>query len=750
MALLVQTVRVALSTITNDTVDIVAPYIGTPKAALLWSSGATTSDTIQSSDARISFGFTDGSNSFVTCCYDQHGSGTTDSKSRAIGGYGENRVVMHIDALGVIGIATFDAWIEDGVRLRMEEGFSSTFFVTALLLSDTGDGAQISDVHVGIETVPYIFLDEIDVTDPGFQPELIIAAHGPQVANNTNEDNAQLGVTFGKRNGSNLLAQSNSWFTLNNVGNSEVTASHSISDAAPFLDNTTTEVSEPQFLSLDSEGFSLRQIKSSNAIPFDIGYIALGGNFSTNLFVDAYGLATSTGDQSKTGVGFKPGSVLQCLGPRAVSGISTSNPLSIGFGSFDGTDEFCDAFYVQDNVGTTDNRNISATDAVRVLANGVNNKVATFVSFDNDGWTLNYSVTAGSAQVIGIAFESEEASSSSQSSSSSQGISSSSSSKSSSSSASSSSSSQSSSSSASSSSSSSSSSNRPISSSSRSSSSDLAIAPPTQLPRRKENSLVQNEIPLHIAPGDIQLSWNDPSGIVEDFTVQPIRISSPGEITYIGTSLHNATRLVNTDNADYAIQVKILGTQNLRFDLRTRRQDTNNFVALKVDFPAGILSLVQVINGTETILAQATRTYEFSGFHVYTFALWSIERFLYGFINNFNAVKGSTKNLRTEPGFSLNFSTIDAEDWPAVYQVVAQEVVNHADPSLPDDPSDLYLQFRLDIKEEIENPAERTWDTYQRALKLYEQRNIGAPDSVWTALGYPIEKPVPEAWFGGP
>jgi hypothetical protein len=243
--------------------------------------------------------------------------------------------------------------------------------------------------------------------------------------------------------------------------------------------------------------------------------------------------------------------------------------------------------------------------------------------------------------------------------------------------------------------------------------------------------------------------WDDPSGIVEDFTIQPIRIASAGELIYDGTSLHTAAGLIDTDDADYAIQIKILGTQNLQFDLRTRRQDANNFVALKVDFTTGTLTLVQMISSIETVLAQTTRTYEFSGFHVYTFALWSIERFLYGFINDFNAVKGSTTKFRTEPGFSLNFPAVDPDDRPAVYQVVAQEVVTHADPSLPNDPSNLYLQFRLDIKEEIENPAERTWETYQRAIKLYDQRNIGVPDSVWTELGYPIEKPVPEAWFGG-
>lgn len=213
--------------------------------------------------------------------------------------------------------------------------------------------------------------------------------------------------------------------------------------------------------------------------------------------------------------------------------------------------------------------------------------------------------------------------------------------------------------------------------------------------------------------------------------------------------MHEATGRAISEDADYAFQIRVLGTRNLRIDLRIRRQDENNFIALRVDFPTNTLKIVETIGGIETTLDELTRSFEFQGVHVYTFELWALGKFLYGFINNYNALRASTKNFRTEPGFSLNFPTVDSADFPAIASIAAGETFPQNAPSLPNDPSNLYLEFRLQIKEEIENPTTLTWATYQRALKLYEQRNVGAPDTTWESLGYPIRKPAAEEWFGG-
>ena len=65
------------------------------------------------------------------------------------------------------------------------------------------------------------------------------------------------------------------------------------------------------------------------------------------------------------------------------------------------------------------------------------------------------------------------------------------------------------------------------------------------------------------------------------------------------------------------------------------------------------------------------------------------------------------------------------------------------------DDSNLYLEFRRRIKNEIEMPEERNWETFKRALELYNKhRNTGFTDEEWTNLGYPIKAPTAEEWFG--
>jgi len=109
MSLILKAVEGTLSTSTSSTVNLTAPGLGTPKAAIIWSVGAVTKGTA-ADHARMSFGFTDGTNSFVTCCFNEDNLNTTVAKRRAKSG----SAVMHIDGTSVIGEATA-AFITAGV-----------------------------------------------------------------------------------------------------------------------------------------------------------------------------------------------------------------------------------------------------------------------------------------------------------------------------------------------------------------------------------------------------------------------------------------------------------------------------------------------------------------------------------------------------------------------------------------------------------------------------------------------------------
>lgn len=259
-----------------------------------------------------------------------------------------------------------------------------------------------------------------------------------------------------------------------------------------------------------------------------------------------------------------------------------------------------------------------------------------------------------------------------------------------------------------------------------------------------------NSITFSISPGDTQIIWDNTDGIIDKFYLHPLKVQAAGELTYIGTSLHDLAGKENTEDADYAIRLKIMGTDDLQLDLRTRRQDSSNFIALKINFTTDTISIVETIAGVETSLDSVSHDFKFAGRVKYVLELWTIGRFIYGFVNGFNIVQASTKSFRIEPGLSISFPTFNDSDAPIMYTISAIETENHPDPRpIPSgDPGGLFLSFRQSIKQQIENPLERTWETYVKAVKFYEQRNVGMPDDVWEELGYPIKKPSAEEWFG--
>lgn len=258
-----------------------------------------------------------------------------------------------------------------------------------------------------------------------------------------------------------------------------------------------------------------------------------------------------------------------------------------------------------------------------------------------------------------------------------------------------------------------------------------------------------NSITFSTTPGDTQVIWDNTDGVIDKFYLHPLKTQAAGELVYIGTSLHDLAGKEDTEDADYSIRLRVMGTDDLKLDIRTRRQDENNFIALKIDFTTDTIAIVKVIAGTETVLSQTSHNFKFDGRIKYDFELWMLGRFFYGMVNGFNILRASTKSFRTEPGISVSFPTFNASDPPMMYTISATEVFAFPNPvPLPIDPGDLLITWRQSIKVEIENPTVKTWSTYIKAVELYEQRSAGMPESVWEDLGYPIKKPSAEEWFG--
>ena len=116
-----------------------------------------------------------------------------------------------------------------------------------------------------------------------------------------------------------------------------------------------------------------------------------------------------------------------------------------------------------------------------------------------------------------------------------------------------------------------------------------------------------------------QIIWDNTDGVVDNFATSRMEIQNSGELIYDGLTLHDLAGNGDSDDADYSINVRFMGTDDLQVDLRVRRQDENNFIALKVDFSTDTIVIVETVAGVETTLDQASHDFKFDVMVKYDF-----------------------------------------------------------------------------------------------------------------------------------
>lgn len=115
----------------------------------------------------------------------------------------------------------------------------------------------------------------------------------------------------------------------------------------------------------------------------------------------SFAAATSTGNQAVTGVGFQPKALIVWATRQTATGFAADAALSFGF--TDGTNQRCLSVAGTDNVATTAERRYARTDKTLCLLTGSGTVEvdAAIVSFDSDGFTLNFgSAGAGKDYLI--------------------------------------------------------------------------------------------------------------------------------------------------------------------------------------------------------------------------------------------------------------------------------------------------------------------------------------------------------------
>lgn len=393
MTLNVEVTRVACNTSTG-TQDITIGGFGTPKAALFICTIAT-ADGTPVSDYGYSFGASTGaSNEWCVFFSDENGVGTTDRR-----GATESDRVVRINQIGthtVDGDANFSAWITDGVRIDWQTAPSAAWLLTVVLFTGTDLSA-----HANYASLGNALNNAVNVTDPGFEPELVITACFAGQAVDTTQSLIKPSFGVVHNDGGGTVTQGcAAWYGSNGSGTS--TADGRLTETYGIMetDSDALLIWGGEFDTFDNSGFTVttRIAGSGNT---DMFYLALGlGVFSG--WVGTVDTPTSTGNDPQSGPGIQTQFVYSIMTMmEAIDTAYANNALagSYGFSTFTDAAEYANSVQNENGVATSSTQSLSDDTAVELPDDdGAAGLTASFVSMNTTGWTWNFSAVEASAK----------------------------------------------------------------------------------------------------------------------------------------------------------------------------------------------------------------------------------------------------------------------------------------------------------------------------------------------------------------
>lgn len=375
----------------------------TPKAALFIVSGGITDGTA-ADEARLSFGAATGSsNRWALCGFDEHNvatSNTIDAQSTV-------HCVFVRDPGVTIASADFDSFITNGVRIEWDVAPPSAYLLTVVLFAGTDLSAHANNVALG-NTIDLT----ADVTAPGFEPDNLICSLSASASQSNNwrvSNNAGFAYNDGV-GGVTQRAHAKYW--EDNKSTARCWARSTNSGAGLYCSNSGALDYYVEISDFDSNGFSATP-RNSGANNNLLCYLALAYNGAVDSWVGTHTTPTSTGNDSETGPGFTPQAVIliENLLEAIDTAYSDNRAGAFGLSAFDADNEYSTVVAAEDGVATTNTQSLSDDRAIVLTDDdGTLDIEATFVSFDANGWTVNYSNAPATAKLFfALAIEGEAA-----------------------------------------------------------------------------------------------------------------------------------------------------------------------------------------------------------------------------------------------------------------------------------------------------------------------------------------------------
>ena len=306
----------------------------------------------------------------------------------------------------IIAQADFVSFDSDGFTLDNVVAHTTGYRVGYIAIG----GDDLTDTYAAIFQSDAAVDADTQLTGVGFTPDHVtfMGLHDDTSPSNF-DSRSVMGVGFTTGNTSTDYAIGQMIYkTASNTSDTQISGSTASVDSYRTLNpyNLITGASALlayQFKSFDVDGFTLN--KNSNneggfgGRQFWINYLATkGGNVQTGLFT----LNTSTGNQSITGVGFKPLGIIFISNFQYAAGSIQVGQQCISF--TDGTNHFLVGGAGDDAEATTTMKRYQRDDVVirKVNTSGTVQTDCSLVSLDLDGFTISVDTAPSNAETVGF------------------------------------------------------------------------------------------------------------------------------------------------------------------------------------------------------------------------------------------------------------------------------------------------------------------------------------------------------------
>ena len=388
-------VKVAVTRVLTPTAtgtqDITISGFGTPKAAMFFVSRAE-ADGTPIADAVAGYGATDGTRQWSWSCFSDHGQASTDSRRVQ----GDTRCVQIITDVTIVRHAAFDSWITDGVRINWGSVATTQLELVVVLFGG-------ADLSVRADTIDVPGTGAVDVTGPGFEPDLVIGASCGATSGTTATIQWIVGFGFAHNDRAGTVVQ-RCVFQRENTSVADGEPNSRLSTAYVGGQYQTAVDWGAALGTFDASGFTLTP--SANAGGDDYHYLALRFD-GVSGWVGTLDAPTGTGAWAVTAPGFRPQFVMlvQTMHTAVDTDVTDGKAGAVGIGVFDATAAYTQATAIEDASATTDTESVSDDQPVSLNDHaGADAFDASFTSFDATGWTLNFSAADGTVRKwVGLA-----------------------------------------------------------------------------------------------------------------------------------------------------------------------------------------------------------------------------------------------------------------------------------------------------------------------------------------------------------